>query len=640
MNAFNLASLINLLGFTVGISLYLLLLVMVVRYRNEKRNDLLDWLLLATAALGILWNLGEISVFVWRDFGASTVSPLLTAVSYSALGFLPSVVVHSALKNAENSKGHWLMFLSYGLSVLATFLHLQAAFLQNISPSSLALQILTYGSIGVLIGLLFFNYQQTIEKKAVWAAALLIFALSTLHLNSHSEDSNFFVELIAHQSSLPLALVILYQDYRFAFADLFLKRALSLILLTLTACGLYVLIASPLLRYHETHDRNDVQAISLIIILWVATALIYPKLHNFAVWLVDKVILRRTNYQNLGAEISRQIDENETVENVLDSVCAKLSPALTAETVNWREIYQNRLEANISSINFTPHNAEVFIQTAESPFYKINLKDFSGGRRLLSDEIEMLESVGLMTARRIDALRVTHERCEQELREQEFSKLATEAQLSALRAQINPHFLFNALTTIGYLINTAPDKAFETLMRLTQLLRGVLRSTGEFSTLEEELKLIESYLDIERARFEERLQVTIRVPKDLQKIRVPSLILQPLVENAIKHGISKIKQGGRVEISANLEAANGEVLLVLTVFDSGIGVSQDKISAGVGLNNIKHRLQNYYGNSASLLIQNVESVGTKAELKFPVSEVEIKRNNLTQRRKDAKTQRF
>jgi LytS/YehU family sensor histidine kinase len=178
------------------------------------------------------------------------------------------------------------------------------------------------------------------------------------------------------------------------------------------------------------------------------------------------------------------------------------------------------------------------------------------------------------------------------------------------------------------------------LMRLTQLLRGVLRSTGEFSTLAEELKLIESYLDIERARFEERLQVEIRVPKDLQKIRVPSLILQPLVENAIKHGISKIKQGGRVEISANLEAANGEVLLVLTVFDSGIGVSQDKISAGVGLNNIKHRLQNYYGNSASLLIQNVESVGTKAELKFPVSEVEIKRNNLTQRRKDAKTQRF
>lgn len=624
MNAFNLASLINLLGFTVGISLYLLLLIMVARYRRTKRGDSVDFLLLATAILGILWNLGEISVFIWRDFGATTVSPFLTAVSYSALGFLPSVVVHSALKNAENPKGNWLTFLSYGLSVLATLLHLQSAFSADISPSSLGLQILTYGSIGVLIGLLIFNYQQTIEKKAVWATALLIFALSTLHLNSHSENSNILVEIIAHQSSLPLAFVILYQDYRFAFADLFLKRALSLILLTLTASGLYVLVASPLLRYHETHDRNDVQAISLIIILWVATALIYPTLLKFAIWVVDKIILRRTDYQVLWDKLTHQVEEKETVDGVLDLVCGKLSPALTAKNVFWTEVYEKNYDSKLSFVNFTPHNAEIFIPTTESPYYKINLKDFSGGRHLLSDEIEMLESVGLLTARRIDALRVTHERCEQEIREQEFSKLATEAQLSALRAQINPHFLFNALTTIGYLINTAPDKAFETLMRLTQLLRGVLRQTGEFCTLEEELKLIESYLEIERSRFEERLEVEIQIPEDLKKIRVPSLILQPLVENAIKHGISKIKKGGRVEISASLESEKGKVLLNLTVFDTGIGVNQDKISNGVGLNNIKHRLQNYYGNSASLQIQNVESKGTKAELKFPVSEIEIR----------------
>ena len=186
----------------------------------------------------------------------------------------------------------------------------------------------------------------------------------------------------------------------------------------------------------------------------------------------------------------------------------------------------------------------------------------------------MLESAALLTARRIDALRVTHERCEQEIREQEFSKLATEAQLSALRAQINPHFLFNALTTIGYLIQTAPEKAFSTLMRLTQLLRGVLRSTGEFSPLREELKLIDSYLEIEHARFEERLEININVPKELEEIRVPSLILQPLVENAIKHGISKTKQGGKVEIFAKLQPQKDNVLLVLTVTDSGAGFNK------------------------------------------------------------------
>ena len=624
MNTFNSASLINLLGSTLGIALYFLLLIMVVRHRSAKQKS--DYLLLATAGLGILWNFGEISVSIWRDFGIGTVSPVLTAFSYSALGFLPSVVVHSIWRNAETVWGKVFAVFSYLLSFSAAVFHFQSALFYNAAPSSLALQILTYGSIGLLLGLLIFNYRQTLQKKAVWATTLLIFVLSTLHLNSHIEGSSWLIELIAHQSSLPLALVILYQDYRFAFADLFLKRALSLILLTLTAFGLYTFVASPILRYHESHDRNDVQAVSLIIILWVATALIYPILHNMAVWLVDKIILQRTNYENLGTELANKVEEKDSVEQVLELVCGELSPALTANSVIWSEVYESLNETKLPSVNFTPHNAEVFIPTTESPFYKINLKDFSGGRHLLSDEVKMLESVGLLTARRIDALRVTHERCEQELREQEFSKLATEAQLSALRAQINPHFLFNALTTIGYLIQTAPDKAFETLMRLTQLLRGVLRSTAEFSTLEEELKLIQSYLEIERARFEERLEVQIDVPADLQKIRIPTLILQPLVENAIKHGISKVKQGGLVEISAKLETKKDKVLLTLTVFDTGIGVSQDKISNGVGLNNIKHRLQNYYGNSACLEIQNVESKGTKAELKFPVSEIEIEKS--------------
>jgi hypothetical protein len=625
MNAFNSASLINLLGFTLGIALYTLLLIMVARHQRSKKNSPFDYLLLATAILGILWNFGEISVLVWRDFGIGTVSPILTAISYSALGFLPSVVVHSALKDSESRQKVWLIISAYSLSFLASILHFRTAFFNHTAPSNLALQILTYGSLALLVGLFIFNFQQTIERKAVWISALLIFTVSALHLSGEAEEKSWLVELIAHQSSLPLALVILYQDYRFAFADLFLKRALSLILLTSVAFGLYTLVASPLLRYHESHDRNDVQAITLIIILWVATALIYPSLHKFAVWLTDKIILQRANYEKLRLELAKTVEEKDSPEAVLETVCQKLSPALTASSAVWSELYQTEIQSKLPFVNFTPQSAKVFIPTAESPFYQVNLKDFAGGRHLLSDEVEMLESVALLTARRIDALRVTHERCEQELREQEFSKLATEAQLSALRAQINPHFLFNALTTIGYLIQTTPDKAFETLMRLTLLLRGVLRSTAEFSTLEDELTLIESYLEIERARFEERLEVKIEVPKDLQKIKIPTLILQPLVENSIKHGISKIKQGGEVEISARLEIGRHEVFLQLTVLDTGVGVNQEQISSGVGLNNIRHRLQNHYGNSASLRIENVEGRGTKAELRFPVSELEIKK---------------
>src|SRR4029453_2020839 len=124
--------------------------------------------------------------------------------------------------------------------------------------------------------------------------------------------------------------------------------------------------------------------------------------------------------------------------------------------------------------------------------------------RLMSDDVAFLEAVAVMVARRIDAARVIHERCARDLREQEATKWATEAELRALRAQVNPHFLFNSLTTVGYLIQTAPERALGTLMRLSGLLRSVLKSSEEFVTIGEELDLIEAYLDIERARFEER----------------------------------------------------------------------------------------------------------------------------------------
>src|SRR5205807_10049772 len=135
------------------------------------------------------------------------------------------------------------------------------------------------------------------------------------------------------------------------------------------------------------------------------------------------------------------------------------------------------------------------------------------------------DALSAAAARRIDGIRITKERYEREIRDQELEKLATQAELRTLRAQLNPHFLFNALTTIGHLIQAAPPRALETLLRLTSLLRAVLRSEAEFTTLGGELEVVESYLDIERARFEERLEVTIDVPDRLRSVRIPPLIL-------------------------------------------------------------------------------------------------------------------
>jgi two-component system LytT family sensor kinase len=153
----------------------------------------------------------------------------------------------------------------------------------------------------------------------------------------------------------------------------------------------------------------------------------------------------------------------------------------------------------------------------------------------------------------------------------------------------------------------------------------VLHTDGEFVTLGDELKLVRSYLDIERARFEERLRVSIEVPEDLLTLRIPSLLIQPLVENAIKHGITPSRYGGEVQIRAELEsgetADQTEQLLKISVRDSGIGASEIELARGrrrgLGLNNVEERLHFYGGAAAALLIISTLGEGTMVEMKLP-----------------------
>lgn len=613
MDAFNAALLVNILGYIVGVSLYGMLIVMVVRNGGSGR---FERLLFATGVLGLIWNAGELIIVIQKDLGWADGSPLILAAAYSALGFLPSVVVHSALGSSE--KRSWLTVAAYSISSVAAFFHIYSTIYSGIAPSGISLQILTVGAILLAVALLINNYRRPLNGKIACGAALLVFALSAFHLGSPGDESFWPIELVAHQSSLPLALVILYQNYRFAFGDLFLKRAVSLILLALVAFGLYVFAAAPLANYHVEHNPTDIHATGVMLAFWIATALIYPSLHGFAVMLVDKVLLHRPDYQKLQQQIVAEINAVETDEQILERLTEKLGVSLTARERFWTA---EGVELKPSvSVDVERDRARLFIPTHDAPHFSIVLGNFEGGRRLLSEESEMLDAVGLIAARRLDSLRVIHERCDRELREQEFSKLAAEAQLTALRAQINPHFLFNALTTIGYLIQTSPDKAFTTLLHLTKLLRSVLSDSSEFSTLGEELHLIKNYLDIERARFEERLSVVIDVPSEYENFKIPSLILQPLVENAIKHGISERRSGGELKISAVKHAEETGDFLNLSVTDSGSGRSSDEKTepVGVGIQNVRSRLSNHYGTRArfELTIDGIN--GSRSDISLPI----------------------
>jgi len=208
-------------------------------------------------------------------------------------------------------------------------------------------------------------------------------------------------------------------------------------------------------------------------------------------------------------------------------------------------------------------------------------------------------------------------------RERQLTELAATAQLAALRAQINPHFLFNSLNSIAQLIHSDPDAAETCVERLADMFRYILRrAEKEFVPLAEELEMTEAYLAIERARFGDRLQVETQIdPRSLHE-QIPNLILQPLVENAIKHGLSHKLGGGRVRIAASV----GDGLLELTVGDDGVGMPGPTLAAvyerGVGLRNLRDRLAHLYGPAHLPEITSTPGGGTRVRLRLPVRPVE------------------
>ncbi|MEM7113464.1 MAG: histidine kinase [Chloroflexota bacterium] len=191
-----------------------------------------------------------------------------------------------------------------------------------------------------------------------------------------------------------------------------------------------------------------------------------------------------------------------------------------------------------------------------------------------------------------------------------------QAELRALRAQINPHFLFNSLNTILYFVRTNPDTGYKLLENLSELFQNAL-TAGEFVLLADELRYVRAYLALEQARLEDRLQVEWSVDESIvSRWHVPTLILQPIVENGVKHGIAPQPNGGTLHITIQAEA-NG---LLMCVEDSGGGFDTANVTAtnhGIGLANVCERLAALYGSSEQLQIMSQSGKGTRVEVRIP-----------------------
>ncbi len=238
-------------------------------------------------------------------------------------------------------------------------------------------------------------------------------------------------------------------------------------------------------------------------------------------------------------------------------------------------------------------------------------------RLLLTGEVEFIRQAAQLAGRRLEALEREQERMELSKRQDRLMHQLVDAELRALRAQINPHFLFNSLNTIAAQVHQDPDIAEAMTLRLARIFRYVLSQTERsFSPLREEIDFLRAYLDIEQMRFGERLRVEFRVAESLCDRPVPSLILQPLVENAIKHGFAP--KLGECRLLIGGDAIGRQ--LVLSVEDNGVGapMAGARPAPGVGLRNVQERLATVYGNLAYLSFDSRRQRGSRATMYLPL----------------------
>ncbi len=390
-------------------------------------------------------------------------------------------------------------------------------------------------------------------RERRWFLPLLALTFVVAVLNAAL--SHPFLALLPDYLLLSIFAVALYYRERLVFFDVLLKRGVFL------AAGFLVLCAIEPWKHAL-----------LLLALWL-----------IAPWLYNR-LARGIDLLWLGRRYSAPEAEREFAAGT-QAAATETELARRAEECLGR-IFQTR-----AHVRFGPGAPEV------------TLDDRPDGVPFLSDDRRLLESL-------THTLGIVVENVRFREREEELRFLAGRAELKALRAQINPHFLFNALNAIAGLIHDQPALAEETVERLAEVFRYTLRkSEREWARLDEEMEFVAAYLSVEQARFGERLRVEIEIDPAVRAEHVPAITIQPLVENAIKHGVSAVERRGEVRIRARRQSGR----LVVEVTDNGPGFDTTLAagprpsapSPGHGLRNVADRLRGYYGGAASLSWENL-----------------------------------
>jgi two-component system, LytTR family, sensor kinase len=605
--------LINSIGHTAGVMLFGLVVFLLLRdWRAQGLRR--TRLSLTAAALAFVWNAGSLLALGFPDQHSVTIA-LVTTVNFSVLSLLPAVLLHVALQGDHR----WIVVIGYAVSACAILLHVGELFSRRLELHQPALVVIALG-FGLLAVTSFLALRKRNQSHTAgmseWISliCLLLFSTSFLHFSPQHVSGPWASEVTWHHIGIPVALIVLLQDYRFLLLDTFARFLVNFGLAALYIASL--LVVNQRFRLWEASQQSTFLT-GIYLVLLCVSLILFAYIRNLSQAWMSRVIFRRRSTADCSKTIAELAATERSEEDLLRRACQEVARHLGADrfAVLTEWIAPKGIES--PSILFRGERSEDSGRESFSAEAQIPLRFSSGdcrflifgprlgGRRYLSEDLEDMRRLGAAIVEQVERFRA-----------EELRRLATQAELRALQAQINPHFLFNALNTLYGTIDRASYTARRTVLNLAEIFRYVLQGDRAVIQLSEELKIVQAYLEIEALRLGDRLETELLVSESARSAMIPILSIQPLIENAVKHGISGKSGGGRVSLKAE---RNSEGLRV-TVEDTGIGFEQSSRNqhggASMGIENVRRRLLLCHGPEADLNIQSSDS-GTKVSFFLP-----------------------
>ncbi len=417
--------------------------------------------------------------------------------------------------------------------------------------------------------------------------------------------------------SMPLIFLFVnsYYENRFEFFDVFVKRATLFFILLAGLVGFLSLLFAVL----------DEPAFDPWLRPWV-----------FSLFLLPPVILVPTIHRKLEELLDRYwlgrtFSTVDAVKFFLEGVQGATTVSDLVESAEHRlaQIFQTRVRILAAGEEDPGFQAvqRVPVRDLGHTGGSICLGPRRNDTPYFAQDVTLLTALSDVFAYLLQNVRLQQKKQEQEKREQELILDASRSELKALRAQVNPHFLFNALNVIASLTHRDPDRAEATVEQLAEVFRYTLRrSEEEWVRLEDEIDFIKAYVEVEKARFGERLQVEIDLDLAARDQAIPTMVVQTLVENAVKHGVAAVRGAARLGVRARVL----EGVVEVEVSDSGPGSAvptgspSNRQGSGYGLRNVRRRLEGYFGGRASLVISRDAVRGlTVALLRIPATNSEV-----------------